>query len=374
MPSPRLTGQPRGEGDSYQADKSVTLGYNTDMNTTKPQFYFLLSLLVISGVLSFFVFRPFLYAFVLALICAVVLQPIFRRLVKYTKGRRGLSSILTIIIVVVFILIPATLFSIMIVRDAREVYVSLITSEVPINTYIISFLNKFTAIDITSDITVNFDQYFSQGMGWIVQHLGSLFNSFAQLFTSVLVFMISLYYILKDGQYIRITIINLSPLSESDDETILNNLQKSVNAVIRGNILVAIIQGLVAMVGLTAFGVPNAVLWGSVAAVAALIPIVGTSIVIIPSVLYLILTDNFLMGIGLLIWGLFAVGLVDNLIAPKLVGKEMKLHPLIVLLSVLGGIVLFGPIGFIIGPLVISLFWALANVFMAVTNNKRITA
>jgi len=108
------------------------------------------------------------------------------------------------------------------------------------------------------------------------------------------------------------------------------------------------------------------VLWGSVTAIAALIPGVGTSLVLIPAILFLFISGRFFPGFGLLIWGAGAVGLVDNFLGPKLVGRGMRMHPFIILLSVLGGIGFFGPVGFLLGPLTISLFFAFFEIYSSI--------
>ena len=122
-------------------------------------------------------------------------------------------------------------------------------------------------------------------------------------------------------------------------------------------------QGVVSGIGLSLFGVPNPVLWGVVAGFAALIPTLGTSLVLIPAALFLLTKGAFVAAIGLFIWALFAVGLIDNFLSPRLVGKGAQLHPLLVLLSVLGGISLFGPAGLILGPLCSSLLLALLSIY-----------
>lgn len=102
---------------------------------------------------------------------------------------------------------------------------------------------------------------------------------------------------------------------------------------------------------------------GSIASFGALIPSVGTSIIFVPAVLYLIFQGNIVFAVGLTIWGMLAVGLIDNLLGPYLMSRGNTLHPFLVLLSVLGGISLFGPIGFIIGPVVVSLLMVLLELY-----------
>jgi len=185
-------------------------------------------------------------------------------------------------------------------------------------------------------------------------------------------FIISLYYLLKDGALLRKKIVALSPLKDADDETIIKKLELAVSSVIKGNFVIAFIQGVVTAIGFSIFGLPNAVLWGTIAAIAALIPSVGTALVFVPAIILLFISGQIFAAFGLLLWGALAVGLIDNFLGPKLIGRGMQLHPLLVLLSVLGGISLFGPIGFVLGPIVLSLLFALLDIYSLIISNQKI--
>ena len=154
------------------------------------------------------------------------------------------------------------------------------------------------------------------------------------------------------------------------DETIFNKLALAINSVVRGNLAVAIIQGILTAVGFTIFGVPNAVLWGSVAAITALIPGIGTALVIFPAIIFLFISGEALSAFGLLLWGVMAVGLIDNFLGPKLASRGMRLHPFLILLSIFGGIGFFGPIGFLLGPIILSLLFALLEIYSLISKAK----
>jgi predicted PurR-regulated permease PerM len=218
----------------------------------------------------------------------------------------------------------------------------------------------------------NIDDYLKQGLSWLLQHLGSVFGSFVKTAASSFLFLIALYYLLKDGRKFKAVIIALSPLSDTDDETISQKLAVAIHSVMKGSLLIAFIQGVLTSVGFAIFGVPNAVLWGSVAAIAALIPGIGTALVLIPAILFLFLRGEAFSGVGLIVWGMGAVGLIDNFLGPKLVGRGTQLHPLIILLSVLGSIVFFGPIGFLLGPLIMSLLFALLDIYSSLMGKKNL--
>jgi len=155
----------------------------------------------------------------------------------------------------------------------------------------------------------------------------------------------------------------VSPLPDKDDEKIFKRLAQSIRSVATGTILIALLQGVLTAVGLSIFGFDRAILWGAVAFFGALIPSVGTSIVWVPAILYSVFQGDFLVAIGASIWGVLAVGLIDNLLGPYLMSRGNNLHPFIILIAVLGGISLFGPIGLIVGPVIVTLFRVLLEIY-----------
>jgi predicted PurR-regulated permease PerM len=174
---------------------------------------------------------------------------------------------------------------------------------------------------------------------------------------------ITLYFFLKDGRKFLDYIIRLSPLDDVYDLKIFNRVGSMMTSVVRGVLLIAIVQAFLVGIGFYIFGVPNAVLWGTVTVVASLLPFIGTGLVVFPGVLYLLITGNLFAAIGLAIWGTFLVGLIDNLLMPLLYSKSTKVHPIIILFAVLGGIYAFGPLGFLVGPMAVSFFIAILEIY-----------
>jgi predicted PurR-regulated permease PerM len=157
--------------------------------------------------------------------------------------------------------------------------------------------------------------------------------------------------------------MDISPIADKQESILFAKVVQAINGVIKGQFLVALIQGVVATVGFIIFGLPNPVLWGLVTVIAALVPTVGTSLVIIPSVVFLLITGHTGAAIGLLIWGAAAVGLVDNFMGPKLISSSVRVHPVLVLFAVFGGLQLFGILGFLIGPILMAIFVALIDMY-----------
>jgi len=342
-------------------------------NGQKPQLYFLLILLAITFILSYFILRPFLFAFTLAVVFAVLFQPLYRLIFKYTFRRESLAAFLAMIIIVAIVFTPLFFLGAQIFKEARNLYFSLAADGG--RETILSALNSL-AYDIHQrfpglpEFSIDFEQYFKQSLSWLLNNLGAVFSNFANMLATAFIFLISLFYLLKDGPGLRRKIIHLSPLDDADDEKIITRLESAMSSVIKGNFVIAFIQGVLTAIGFAIFGVPNFILWGTAAAIASLIPSVGTSLIFIPAIIILFFSGQVFSSIGLLIWGALAVGLIDNLLGPKLMGRGMQLHPLLILLSVLGGISYFGPIGLLLGPIILSLLFALIDIYYYVINKK----
>jgi len=300
---------------------------------------------------------------------AVVFQPLYQRILKITRQHEGLAAIITTLLIFIFIMTPLTFLGVQILREAQQLYSFLTensSKDVVFNVFK-SLVDKAQLMfPGAKDLSFNFntDQYLKNGTTWLVHNLGAIFSNLAQLLVNSFIFLLAFYYLLKDGQKLKKTIADLSPLGSSEDETIFKKLGLAINSVVKGNLIIAIIQGTSTAIGLTIFSVPNPVLWGTVAAITALIPGVGTSLVIIPSIAFLFFSNEIMAMLGLIIWGVVAVGLIDNFLGPRLVGRGMQLHPLLVILSVLGGVAFLGPIGFLLGPLSVSLFFAFLDIYV----------
>jgi len=343
-------------------------------NGQKPQFYFLLILLAISLVLSYLILRPFLFAFTLAVVFAVLFHPLYRKILKYTFNLKTLAALVSILIIIILILTPLMLLGFQILKEARNIYVSLAADGGTTDTILRSLNGLADSLHASFPslpaFSINFEPYLKQGLSWILNHLGAVFSNLANIAATTFLFLTSLFYLFKDGVKLRKKIVHLSPLKDTDDEMIINKLESAMNSVIKGNFVVALIQGTMTAVGFAIFGVPNFILWGTVAAITSMIPTLGTALVFVPTIIILFIGGQYFSAFGLLIWDMVAVGLIDNLLGPKLISRGTELHPLLILLAVLGGIIFFGPVGFLLGPIILSLLFALLDIYYNVISRK----
>ena len=340
------------------------------MQSSRIQDVFLVGLLLAVAVLAFYIFKPFLIPLALAAIFAVVLYPLYRRIHRALGGWESVAALLTVLVSLVCLIVPVSLLATRVAGEAQQFYLSLdsgsgrgtLDSALAQGTH---YLSPYVpgVEDMRETISGNIDVYAREAAGWVAGHLGAAFASLAALLLGLFIFLISLYYLLRDGERFKSAVMRISPLASADEELIFERLGLAINSVVRGNLLTALAQGVLSMAGLTLFGVPNPVLWGAAAFFAALIPGIGTALIFIPIVLLTFFSGDIPAAIGLALWGAIAVGAIDNFLGPRLVGRGMHLHPLLVLPGVLGGLALFGAAGIFLGPLTLSLLFALLSIY-----------
>ncbi|MEK7642403.1 MAG: AI-2E family transporter [Patescibacteria group bacterium] len=319
--------------------------------------------------LSFFVFKPYIGVIFLAAIFAVAFYPVFLALLQKFGGRKKLASLATVVIVMVVIIIPTIIISTFVLKEAVSLYNSIAFGGGAKKIIdLLSSLYTDIANLFPSNQNLGFEaeQYIRSGLEWLIGHFDSVFNAVFKGLLGFILLLLSLFYFLVNAERIKELLIMWSPLPDNYDSEVLEALRSSVEAILRGRFLIAIIQGLFLGLGFLIFGVSLPVLWGFVAMVASLVPFLGTTIVTVPAVAVLFINGQIGAAIGVLIWGAVAVGLVDDLLTFFILKKKFKIHPLIILFSVLGGISLFGPLGFVAGPVVVSTFVAMMRIYPSV--------
>lgn len=341
--------------------------------TQNSSHHFFAGLLLAVFVLAGLIFLPFLTPIVIALTLSVIFSPLHRWISKVffkNKERSTFSALISLLIVALIVVIPALFIVGKLYAEVQDMYFYLTeeagrSNVINLLNSVSSFFSK-TFFDIYPAYTfesLNITDYLQNGLEWAFSHLDTLFTSISGVLLGAFVSFFSLFYFFRDGRELKKQLIAISPLGDADDERIMNRLEQAVYSIVAGSLIVGVIQGILTGIGFGIFGVPSPAIWGSIAAVAALIPGVGTSLVIVPAIIYLFVNGSMVHAIGLTVWGLLAVGLIDNLLGPILVNRGIKIHPLLVLLSVLGGLIFFGPIGFILGPLVLAFLSALLEIY-----------
>ena len=316
---------------------------------------FLLGLLIITFILLVILCLPNISVFILAFVFGVMFMPVNRWLATYLH--KNIAAILTAILVIVLIAGPVTFAINRIVHEALSLLATLQSTGATSANIAPWIQDKIHAVipQLNLDVTT----YVKDILSFFVGKIGTIFSTFLTLLLSIL----ALIYWFKDSDKLKAALIAVSPLSDADDRSILDALSRSVHGIIRGSLLVAIVQGVVAGIGFSIFDIPNPALWAAVTAICALVPALGTSIVTLPMVIYLFVTGDTTSGLGLALWGAGAVGLVDNLVGPYFMSRGQKVHPFFILISILGAVMLLGPIGLFAGPIIVALFFAVFDVY-----------
>jgi predicted PurR-regulated permease PerM len=177
------------------------------------------------------------------------------------------------------------------------------------------------------------------------------------------ILLYALYFFLVDGPSLLKRILYYIPLAEAEKEQLLGRFVSVTRATVKGSLFIGVIQGALAGLAFWAAGVPGPAFWGTVMVVFSIIPAVGPALVWIPAVIYLFLVGQVGAGIALLVWCALVVSTVDNLLRPRLIGRDARMSDLLVLLSTLGGIILFGAVGFIVGPIIAALFVTVLHLY-----------
>ena len=330
------------------------------MQTKIVEKYFFFGLLLATLIFSFLILRPFWVVLVLGISFSIVLYPIYKWLnTKHLPS--SLSALLTVILFTLVLCGPLLGIGTIVFNQSQNVYhVVADNGKIgPLFDSINNAVNKILPDSIVFDVKDKLTDFVS----YVSSNIANIFSTAVSAFFSFVLMLLIIFYFLKDGEGWKKSLISLSPLEDKNDEKIMERLALSVNAIIKGYLFIALVQGVLMGFGLWLFHVPNPALWGVVAAATSLLPTVGTALVSVPAIIFLFATGNNTSAIGLLIWAVVVVGLIDNFLSPFIISKQTNISPLLILFSVLGGISFLGPVGILIGPLAVSLFYTLISIY-----------
>jgi len=318
------------------------------LNKNKALFYVFFIVFLISLIVLFAIFKPFIYVLILGTILGFFFFPINIFLRKHIKNKEVVSLLLIFLVFVSIILFFFVLIN--------SVFVEISSASNLIYSYdfekIDDFLYSYFDITISSQSIIV--PLVSDFINSLTSHIPNFINSLSEVVLGLFIMLFLLYYFFKDGEKILDNILELLPIAQSHKIQIFEESKKVLKGVMYGQVLIALMQGIIGGIGFFIFGFNNPVLWGLIIAILSFIPMLGTPIVWLPASIFQIIDGNLFSGIGLLLWGVFILLTVENIVKPKLIGKKTGLHPLLVLLSILGGLNLFGIIGMLIGPVVVA--------------------
>lgn len=332
---------------------------------------FFFALFIAAGVGVYFIFEPFLTAIIAAAVLTVLLKKPYHRLEKIFRGHKVASALLTCLFAIFLIVAPLAGISVLVVKEVNH-----ISQELNTGTSLQGYLNR-VQIKVENTKFLNGlvdEQAFSQEkIVHDVKGLTSNLFGFAQkAYTGISSFILwifilffTLFYFLIDGKKALRYLIEMSPLKDKHDKQLIEKFTSISRATLKGTFVVGIIQSVLGGIAFLIAGVPSPVIWTLVMFLFSVIPMVGTAIIWVPAGLILLFTGYVWQGVFLLVFGTTIIASIDNILRPKLVGKDTQMHPLLIFFATLGGITIFGLPGFVIGPIIISLFVALAEIYHA---------
>jgi len=309
---------------------------------------------------------PLTGAVLWALFLAIVFWPMHQYVFRLVRRRHSLAATLTLLSIVLMVILPLALVSASVVEQSSQVYQKIRTGE----------LQPAESLQRMMDALPSWAQAVLQRFGLedlpaVLRRLGEVVSRSSQAITSTLVgvgqvtldFVVSffimlyvLFFLLRDGKLLSDGIAEAVPLQPAQTRKLLSQFVTVVRATVKGNVVVALIQGALGAMAFWALDIPGPLLWGALMALLSLLPAVGAALVWGPVALYQLFTGELLAGLGLTAWGVLVIGLVDNLLRPILVGRDTRMPDYLVLVATVGGISLFGLNGFVIGPVIAAMF------------------
>ena len=334
--------------------------------------YFLLALLAGAFIIAFFVLKPFLIAIVLAFILSQLFKNLYEKIYLKLGKRASLASASTCLIVFFSIFVPIVLLAGMMVNELNNIYGTIYQNNLPAKITMILENTRLKEMGINVLDANKLEEQLKSGQvvdlfknlgDSIFQIIKKTYQGASQFFFMVFIMFFSLYYFFKDNKKMIKMIMKLSPLKDKQEQVVLDNFISISRATINGTFVIALVQGVLSGIVLLIAGVQSPIIWAVVAFIFSLLPFIGPSLILLPISAVLFFMGDYWQATFVAISALILIGTVDNFLRPKLVSGGAGLHPLLVFLSTLGGISLFGFSGFILGPAAIVFLISLLDIY-----------
>ena len=308
----------------------------------------ILSVLV---VLSFLILKPILLSIIIGIILTVIFAPVYDWLYKTTKSQ-NLSAAIVCFVLILLIILPFWFLTPIFVKQSFEVY--LISQQVDFITPLKAIFPDFFATEaFAAEIGSIIHSFVTNATNSLVNSLAKLIVNFPTIFLQLIVVFFTFFFVLKEKEQIVAYVKSLLPFSKDIERRLFKSSKEITLSVVYGQILIGMIQGIIVSIGFFIFGINNAILLTLLAILAGMFPVIGTTIVWLPVVIYLFIAGNTIPAIGITFFGVVS-NLIDNILRPLFVSRLARMHPLLILIGMIGGLFFFGILGFILGPLIIA--------------------
>ena len=327
---------------------------------------------------SFLIIKPFLTAVLTGIIFSYIFYPIYLRINKKIPNK-NFSSLITSALVIVIITLPLFFMLNTISKEARTIYIfsrqkmiseSFITECQPVDKPICIINNYISEKADDPQLRYYFDTTVKEATTKITDTISNILFSIPIFILHLFIVLFVMFFLFKDGKIFVDKIERILPLKGKYRNHVFNKLNDMAYAVVYGSIIIAIIQGTLGGIGFLIFGLPSPLLWGLIMIFMALIPYIGSSVIWFPASLILLFngyvnmeTTPVIKGILLMLYGIFVVGTIDNILKPKIIGDKGGLHPVLVLLGVVGGLNFLGFVGIIVGPIILAMLVTFIKIY-----------
>lgn len=339
------------------------------MNFRKLQQYFFFALLAIVSVAFLYIIHDYLMPVFWAVVFAILFLPLQKRVVKLVKFP-SLASALSLILILIVIFLPLTVIGSLVFKESLTLYQQISVTN-PDGTVTVDLFERFGE-SLTFFEQFGFSEteakerlvsYASAATEWLSSQVLSFGSKTFVITLQFFIMLYLLFFFLRDGARIKKRLMEILPLGDKREARLIAKFASTTRAVVKGTLIVGVVQGAIGGLLFSIAGIKGAVLWGVFMTVLSVIPALGTVIVWLPAGLILLATGSIWQGMLILIGGALIVSLIDNILRPILVGRDTKMPDAIILISTLGGLSVFGLTGFVIGPIMAGFFIVLWNMF-----------
>ncbi len=328
--------------------------------------YLSIILIVAMFVITFLLLKPFIITILSAIVLTYIFSPVYKKLKRVIKNKHIASFLMCVIIILLF-LVPVGLIVSSLARDFVGVYGDALNflSNTDLN---IDALNSYVFEKV--GIEFNLRSLVINTSSFTIGKIQSFLVSLPQKILNFFILFVLMYYLFKESDVVTKRVKDFLPIKRIYKKELIKEVQDVTHAVVYGHIITALAQGAIGTLGLFIFGIKGALIWGLLMFFFSLMPFIGPPLVWVPASLYLLIrgvlehSPNLIgRGIGLFLYGALIISVIDNVIRPKVIGTRAKINPAIILLGVIGGLYLFGFVGLILGPLILSIFFTTLKIY-----------
>ncbi|OGQ45291.1 MAG: hypothetical protein A3H42_00840 [Deltaproteobacteria bacterium RIFCSPLOWO2_02_FULL_46_8] len=327
----------------------------------KTAFWVLLGVLL---VVFFWLLKPFYSVLLLSLVLALISQPLFEFFLKIFKQRRYLSAFFCLVLFLLFAALPVAFVISAVAEQTIRAAQSLgehFTLNQGFLTQIFEHWQQTLGVEI--DLYHWFKEFVQNAAQYLYQFSPKVISNTASFFLGGLLTLILTYFLLVDGPKLYHQILEVSPLKNTYEKTLANEISVTLRACIYGYLLTALVQGILAGIGFWVIGIPVALLLGLATFIMAFVPIVGTGSVWVPVFIYLLAAGQYGKATFLFIYGFFVISGIDNILKPLLIQGKTNIHPVLLFLAIFGGLKLWGPVGLLAGPTLVAVLLATLKIY-----------